>query len=843
VFVDPEVEGTSHVGAVVGDKSNSFSSLIGNIEVRGGEIHGRQVSTYSNVGGVIGYADRTQLINLKTSRVNIQGEGLYIGGIFGQSINSEVLHKLVSRSYVGGPEWSQASKVGGIGGYVTSNVLYANKFGEWASESIVVGEQFVGGLLGAWGNTYHTVATTHRPLENVYAAGSITIRGENADHLGGLFGTSYAAAVLDKAYFAGSLLNDAKDPTCGGGGCNVGWLIGQAQGLAHTSTYVMTESSGGHDSLLVRSSYGDDPDGPSGNAPLAPTQVSPSSIFSVGVLSPLTSGPWVHVSGDKPRLVFEKHPCSADADANGVSPRSALALQNDYWGTAAKPMMICRLDQFSEIGTELTAGKIGVIVGALNLGSASPHVKPSIVSGAYLTGEGGYIHGLRRTESPGSSFSWAPFQNINGALENLIIAGVDLRAPIAVASSSISGLAVLNSGSVKNVKLVTGVLYHDDQDISINGLVGSNMGVMKEVGFEGTLAVGSGAPSGVNVAGLAQSNSGIIQDSEAAGRILLADGGNNIGGVARTNSGSIKRVSVASKLTSMGNTVAVNNLGMVAITNSGTILDVHVTGEADWRAWLSSNVAQIAVTQVGGASVLKRVIVDGFLYDTQNSTSFVNGNLNFVKTVAGTMTSLVVVPAGRLIAEASPTDISSCSAGTPNLVMSTNFTMPSAFNSTGYWDSTSMPAASKIVWAVFDNGDGYVRYAHVLNWTEQTSDAVTLSQDCSALGFSGTTRIRFVQDYEGTLASAIGDVTTSPYVGFYESGSRFSASYLTGPDWNENIAGAPVSNTVVARESSGTDWILDIFAEYLDTGTITTPKPIWEVESGDEKIELFRIKK
>lgn len=847
VFVDSEVEGTSKVGAVVGFKDGGNNGTIGNIEVRGGSVSARKnVNGESFLGGIAGYTTYTDLFNHKTSRVKIEGEGLNIGGIFGFSANASVLRKLVSRSYVGGPEWATIYNVGGIGGYVTSTVLQTGEFAEWASESIVVGRQNVGGLLGDWGST-------NQPLKNVYASGSITIRGQSANHLGGLFGKNFNGATINTAYFAGSLLNDADDPTCGSV-CNVGWFSGYAQTMSRTNDYVMTENAGGHFSLLQRSGFGDDPDAGGAGAIWGPITISTASVHTPPAMSPMMTSPWVHVLGDKPRLEFEKHPCSADADANNISPRSSLASQKAHWGTATKPMMICRPSQFTEITSHLGSGKIGLIVGALNLGSASAHVKPTVVAGAYLTGEAGYIHGLRREEAL-ASFQWAPFGTISGVLTNTYIAGIDLRGLAgATAASSISAVAVTNNGAIENVQLLTGKLTKDDPEVVLSGLVATNNATMRDVNFQGTLK-GDG-----NMAGLVGINAGTIEDSEASGRLILYNGGNTIGGVSIQNTNTIERVSVKSKLSSLTAVPATaTQLGMVTYKNSGRIQDVHVTSEAYWRANFASSqtLGTNEVGQIAGkletGSVLKRVIVEGFLYDILNSVSLTAGNSNIIGNSLGSISSIFAVPAGRLIAEASPSQITSCPAGGMIINMHSSYVMPSAFNSTSYWEP-NMLSNNKLVWAVFDNGNGYFRYAYVTDWDEQINDIVTLSQTCSSLGFTaGTTRVRFVQDFDNGLdgAGANGQLTTPPFVGFTPDNDRFSTANLVDVDsptvpntgWNEDIPNAAVADTVIARDADVTTWILPIFGDYLNTGSTTRPLPIWEVEDGDEKIELFRIKK
>lgn len=842
VLENPEIEGDSYVGGLVGIKSGSLYSLIANSEIRGGEVIAGQTGNVSDLGGFIGRGTRAQLYNLKTSRVKIEGEGNHIGGIFGYISGSLRIQQLVTRSYVGTPEWASAQYIGGIGGYIGSDNLVAGQFSEWASESIVVGSQYVGGLLGEWASTYNTTNAVHRPLEDVYAAGSVTIRGQNANYLGGLFGVNYNNAVLSNAYFAGSLLNDSRTANCGGA-CSVGWFSGFARNMTRTQAYVMSENASGHFSLLPRIGFGDDTDGPSGTPIWTIPEVSTANIFVPGSLTGLTSGDWVHVSGDKPRLVIEKHPCSADADGDGISPRSSLAIQKTKWGTATKPMMICRKSQFAEITSELGSGKIGVIVGALNLASSTVDVRPSVVGGAYLTGEGGYIHGLRRVESV-ASFQWSPFDSITGALKNLLIAGIDLKAvsPIAT-SSSINGLAQTNIGLIENVKLLTGRLVHDDIDARINGLVALNSGTMRDVSFEGTL-FGHG-----DIAGLVRINHGTIEDSEAAGQILLNDGGNNIAGVTFTNSasGKIRRVRVSSKLDSNSYATAANDVGMVTVTNTGVIQDVHVTAEAYWRAHFASNVAQVAVAHNGTSSSIKRVIVEGFLYDMQDVTTFTSGNMNIVQVLgSANFGSIFAVPAGRLIGEASPSDITNCTGTTLNLEPS--FNLLSSFTS-GYWQS-GMLAGSKVVWVGFDNGDGEVRYTHAIDGAYTAYLEIELNQSCSSLGFDSSTRLKIVQDYGTTLANAgaNGELTTAPFIGFTEDPLRFSSTNLadvglsTDTGWRQNITNAPVSNTVIARGVAGEDWILDIMSELFGVASTTTPTPIWEVED-DKKIELFRTKK
>ncbi len=828
IFDKPEVGGQSMVGVLVGHKplATTNYSLIANVEVRGGEVAAGKNGVNSYLGGIIGYGKRANLLSLKTSRLKVEGEGSYIGGIFGLMTGNQINHKLVSRSYVGAPEWSTASYVGGIGGQISSDNLNPGQFGEWASESIVVGSQYVGGLLGDWGSTQLGSPTfAHIALGHVYAAGSITMRGQTANHLGGLFGTNYVGANLNRAYFAGSLLNDAQDPSCGGS-CNIGWISGLAATLGATNVYVAEESSGGHFSILPRSGAGDA--GITISARQPHNAVAPS-IYDVSAMSGLLTAAWVHEQGDLPRLLFEKHPCSKDADVDGITPRMALSAQKVKWGSASKPLMICRKDQFAEIDAHLETGKIGVIVGALNLGSSAELVKPSIQEGAYLTGEGGYIHGLRRVET-GGTLSWAPFDTISGTLKHLLVAGTYLKSEASAnTGSSISGLALVNDGYIEDVKFLTGSIYQNNPNVVVSGLVRTNTGTMKDVSFEGTLKGGG------EISGLVSINSSTIQDSEASGRLLLTIAGNDIAGVAGVNSGTIERVTVSLKF--IGSSFAANYLGMVAVTNSGTIQDVHVTTEADWSGLFGANVSLIVVTQSAGSPILKRVVVEGFLHTLDNSDSYTDGDLNFVKDPLGSMTSMFVVPGGRRITEV---QTSNCSSSILTVMPAQ---LLSSYQNSGFWNGNLLDGSNvgNVVWALVDDQDGKVTYARVVTGSYTSSLALTLDRDCSELGFPGTRRVRLVHDFNDNLAGSIGSLISGEYVGFTPGPAPYSVANLTG-DWDEDIPNAPVDETVIARDTPGQEWILDIMGEFLGVTTTTTPKPIWEAD-GNERIELFKIKK
>lgn len=827
IFQDPEVAGRMKVGTLIGGREGGGArGLVDNIQVKRARVEASNDSGMSYVGGLVGYADEIDITNIQVNG-RVDGEGQYIGGVFGYVDNPFWLRYIFSRTHVKHRKGSgpPVAKIGGVGGYMAGMNLDSGGFKVISHEGSIISEgKEVGGLFGHLG-------ALNGPLNHYYALTAISTIKAQSNKVGGIVGFMEHDGAINTGYFGGQI-NDACTASC-----DRGYLYGYDDDIVDPTV------SGAYyvsDDAPTQAGKGDNIDATAVVVTPRPNDNSGTSLTSNTWTSSVftdTPNPWVHVNGDHPRFIAEKHPCSANA-VNGVSNRDSLTTQNASRGTSLNPIMICRRDQFSSLGS-ITDTNVVVIPTAVNLAGAS-FPGPTIDADVTVDGWGqGMLFGLNR--STATNANWAIFGPIYGKLKNLLIRATNLSITSGATSSDLSTIAQYNYGEISNIDISGVRLSTNDPDVYISGVVYSNQGNIKSTSFDGHLK------GQAYIAGFAYFNSSgkTIQDSRAYGSIDVTAAGSYFSGFVADNSGTLARNEVSSRLNS---TSTLNHVSQFVGINKGSVTDAHITDMANWEFPFGTDIAQLTYANTGSPEngSITRALVEGTFLNTNISSSSIPGSPEDQAPAVVTVNSaphqgVFAVPAGRKIFYTN--NAATCGANTTYNILNTS--LSSAFDwASGYFEP-AMNAAGKVVWLKLES-NGKTGYLNVINGTNNgTTLTLDLENDCNSIGFStGNVNYTLIQDYDSDTANVMGDLTTSPYNGFASAENYIDDSNFNGP-WRSTVSGASVSNYVFADVSSGgpqshKDWILDVFEAMITYNTLP-PAPIWEM--GDDQMELFRTDK
>ncbi|MBY0516976.1 MAG: hypothetical protein K2P81_08715 [Bacteriovoracaceae bacterium] len=818
-FINAEVEGQAKVGALFGSCTATGNQLIENIRITNSRIRARDNAGSSYVGALFGDGTLVDVNKIFISGGSVEGDGSYIGGAFGNLSSSTKLSNVFVNTQVRANNYNSGSThTGGIGAKFVSTSLAGNIDSLSYEGIITTGSTKVGGLFGELGDT-----NAGKNLSNFYSKAAITtLNTTSSNMVGGFVGKNLFNKAMINGYFAGHVLDFCS------AGCDVGALIGDYSGGTPTGSsdiYYLSDNqptdAGWGTSAFATSSF---------------SNADNVGLYLTGTLTTFESGPWVHQAGDTPRLTLEQHPCALTINSAGLAGQIIAGR-----GGASNPLVICKKEQLSTIGA-LGSGKYVSIVGAVNL--TGSFTSPNIPSGVTLSGERGLVFGYTNNLSGTSSGNLAPFATNSGTIKNLDMANIKVSVLAPSSTSSVSGAVYINNGTIDNMSVISGEIKHSASSTAYaSGMVYQNNGTIKNSKM-------SAVVGGINyVAGIAAFNLGHILDSEVEGALFqsTASSSSVFAGIALQNgsSATIKRSVVRSK---MNTSYSLDDSSMVVRQNLGLIQDVEISREANWRInsfGATTGLASVAVTNSG---TINRVLMNGFLLDTQNATSTigVNNSGKPVLTNTGTVTGVSwTIPSGRLIQNMVGNGSNyTCSSGVLSV---TNYPSSPFNNSAAYWDSTTanndLSTNNKYVWVVAES-NGFVSVARALD--SQTSTALKLDvnpSDCSTLATNGM-NVYIIQDYSSSDPTAIADYTTSPYNGYIIPGSILGAG---SPSFGNGVTLFPVGSPwrtsgVVLDETVTAD--MDLIIDYYEailTGQSPASPAIWTIEDGGSKMGLFSI--
>lgn len=797
-FENVEISAAGETGTVVGYKSNANNSVISNISVKGGMVESRMNPADS--GGVLGQGNNVDLIDIIASDLTVIAGGSTAGGIFGILSDSRQLKNIHSRTIVLPRDQSNAAGgLGGIGGSFNSSALLTDGLRSLSHEGIIIGTgQSVGGLFGSLG-------AINQPLTHAYANSAIAAAKTMGDNrVGGLFGTLATGLTFDRIFFMGHII-DKCDTSC-----NRGRFVGYLDGTA-----TVTNSYHGAIDGFINNLLGDNSDFSTN-----PIQLTEAQLLDATHIPAITNAaPFIHRSGDIPRLVSERHICAADP-VNGISARDAIATQATLRGSASNPIVICNKSQLQALSS-LTGTKTAILGGGIHL--RSTYSTAGVSAGTTLDGGQGFLFGMVKTNTPGNNEVRAPIQLNNGIIRNLNLANIVLEMTTPDGINGMSGAVGINSGIMENVQVLGASLVSADGTNSIisSGLAHRNNGTIRRSGFNGNILSRS------SVAGLVNENYGTITDSSSGASVYFNGMSmNNLGGVSLTNySGAvIERVRVESQVYS--NSFGANNTSFGVVHNYGTIRDFEVSGKTNWQfTFNGNNLATIAAYNYAG-SVIQRAVVEGMLFnnDTSSSVTASNTTARPVANVTVQPTGVItLVPGGRVLSNIyhTSTDVTCSEPTTARIEFNTSY-LPATgpFTDSGaYW--ASFNPSTHILWLLIER-QGARRLARVTAVPAYTMGAFAADVDvatCAELDITVGTSVRLVQDYSNILANAQGNVMSSPFNGVVYPQELDSAS-LVGP-WINNYYDPSVPADLTA--------MLSYYSTIFSGGTASSRA--WELDA------------
>jgi hypothetical protein len=779
-LVSPEVEGGYKVGALVGTKSNAILSSISNIHITDMDVEGRGSSDGSgSVGGIIGEGQALKIYKSSTQgKVSSNSGGT--GGVGGFLLDMILLDEIRSNSRVDTTRAMTAPY--GVGGLVGQlHMLSGVKLSHLSHEGHIYTQgQNVGGLFGTLNSDV--------ALTDFYSNTAVYLSGPVNHNFGGIVGDFSSSETPLRGYFSGHVIDECVT------GCNLNYFSTSA--VTPSNFYYVNGS-------LV----------PSGTAQGTGLDNDGSGIYSI--VSPLSTGSWVHNAGGMPRLVWEEHPCALVENVATFGSQTGRGTLNNPF-TICSPMHWNTLVNMEAQGSE-THFKV---LSPLNLVNAA--MGGTIEQNIHLKGQkGAMLFGFRIFDS----YTYPLYLNL-GKITQLDLSNIHINY---TTSTSITGLINQNSGLVKNVNILSGSLNSGG---AVYGVIYTNGPSGKVEGMNVNLNISSGS----DIAGFAYynehqlgtSNKGLISDVSLRGSIGIAGTDKIIIGFVASNEGIIRRVELENRFqTSSEQNSVVKFVG--TNSSSGQIHDIHITPHSSWRFNVgTTDVSSIANGNLGS---IARVVDEGEFLEIDNTSSSVSGDaFKPVKTNSGTLAGIISVPSGRLIYEGQVNTLPGCVSG--NL----SIPLPSAPFDGDYFDNDNdqILDADNVIWVKISGNGRPAKYFEVSDLLVGSNINFEIAIDGLSTGdCDPSNHVQVIQGYNTTPA------LSAPY--FPENDyNSFDSSLFTTGDWASNIVDVldmsdPVNNL------SPFNRMLAIQAHYLGVTVLNSPPalPIWELE--EDRISLFRL--
>ncbi len=556
---------TGSIGGLLGANAGQVSGSDASVTVSGASA-GIGVSS---VGGLVGLnVIGGTIVDSAASGAVGGGKNAYIGGLAG--VNRGTL----ADDYATGAVTSTATfvKVGGLVGWALGGAI-ENSFATGAVTDTGA-DSSVGGLAGElYGGLLNGVYVG--TVANSFATGAVT--AGTASRAGGFVGNIHLGKIAD-SFSTGTV--------AAGAGSYGGGFAGYNDDGTITDSYWDITTSGHSNGV-----GGGDSSGVTGLTTNALAAALPAG-FSASV--------WGDLGGQSTPYLL------ADASVDQpvyLSAALALGMANAS-PSASLAYVVQDVQGLQAINDNLAADY--VLAGDIDAANFafSPIGESSAFTGIF-DGLGHTISNLTIDESSDRYVGLFGQVGASGVVENTDIADANVTA-----SNDddlyIGALAGRNSGTVANDRVtgqVTGSITHYGGVQAIGGLVGFNApGGTIEGSQAGDLVDGSGVK--VSVGGLAGSNWGSIEASDATGEVTGSGIGSSatawIGGLAGSNLGSISLVYAAGKVAGDGTGAKVG--GLIGY-NFGTIDDGYATGAVSGDAF--SSVGGFAGFNQGGATISK----------------------------------------------------------------------------------------------------------------------------------------------------------------------------------------------------------------------------------------------
>ena len=804
---DIEVSGLYQVGGLLGYKDPTMLGRISDIRIDNARIEAKQQSAEAFAGGAIGSVDNASLSHIRVENTHVRAEVSKVGGVFGQVTNAVELRNIFSHAIVAS---RSGSYHGGVAGYMSSTSTGAS-YGVIRHEGAVIsGGDHVGGLFGEV-----SLLAASGVLNDMYATSAIHVfKSGTTQRVGGLFGATNFF-TYNNMFFAGAI-------TIKGTPSNTGRIVGSPpcapSGCTGTNIFYMGptpdfENGSGINNSISVTSY--------------PNELSEALYTNSTILN---SGPWEHTANSLPRFKDENHPCA------DVANLRSLGLQIGR-GDAANPYAVCRKDQLAAVGG-LGANKHVRLMAPINMtGAFTP---PSIPAGVTLDGAGQVLFGYKTGMSATAAGDRAPFSSILGTLKNVQLVNMSVKMTASTGASTVSGLAMTNSGVIDGVEYLSGDISQQDPTLNkVAGLVQTNSGTIRNVGFHADVG-GQGS-----ISGLVTENSGTIEDSVVGGTLFNSGSAspiNNVAGIANLNRATIRRVVVESRLDL---NVSASNLSMGVVRNNpnAVLSDLNIDSQAEWRvAAFGTNTTVFASRNYGA---VERALMRGRLLDTDISSSnttdtylgrtvvndtIVIDNVSYTGIYRGMYTQF---PAGRLIASGSGGTITTnCTDSTVGYLRFTPF--GSAFvAASNYFDNSGaadddLLSNEKYVWVVAEK-DGELTIARATGSYLSTFENLKLNVTCASAPefMDSSANIYVIQSYGNNAIFTPDTISSGNFSGVVSKNFFSAASLPANLGLSDDLS--PWKRNVLI-EANATNTIINYYFQLLAGNQPTRPAP-WMLES------------
>lgn len=808
IFINPEVSGNTYVATLLAQKSSGVTGLIDNIIVEGGRLEARNQTGLNYLGGVVGFGLDLNLNNLNVRHTDITYRASYVGGVFGRLADSAFAKSLHSSAHLRLSYRSNMTSdwIGGVGGYFTSTVITgSDDVHSWSHNgSIEATGQRIGGIVG------EIFALNGGALSDWYATSAIMSYNINSAMLGGLIGRINNNITIGSSYFAGNLIDQCESL------CDRGLIYGNGDaGSTMSGTiYAYTAGNpapaqGGDSGLTLEPAF---------------NQLTGNSLYNLTFPGPYFTTRYVRRPNDLPRLVSEKHPCSAAPQADGFNPRDPLFIQRSVYqrgSSELNPLIICHKEQFEEL-TSQGLGRHSVLMTGINL--SDTFTSPTIPSGHFLHGFKGHLFGFNKDGNIFPADVRSPINVNTGTIEGVKLFNIQSHSIIADPTSYHSAFVKQNDGLITNSHVLSGLLSAGDPDAKVSGFVSINNGIIDDsssaVMFRGQH----------NQAGMVSHNTatGELTNSWVETYIVepAAPFSGNYG-IFDLNQGDISRISISSL---MGNNFAHPNTNIFVIgnQNDGAVSDIHIETSHRWIGTLHVGPFNLLGTNNGS---MTRVMNEGLLLNS--SAGALPANTTFGKPIGiengGSSANAIysTVPSGRQITQVNGNEIA-CNGLGEIQIADTHFAAPydnTFFNEIGFTGATT-----KQIWiSVERNGERFL--AKVMGQTLPAAGqyGFELATPCDADPTyidDPNSNVQFIHSYADTNLSAEGDITTPPYIGI------MAPQLLTELDFN--FAGSPWDGAVLYPEfipslNADAQIIIDSFVDKILFDTPISLPP-WEYE-------------
>lgn len=779
-----EVEGNSHVGAVVGSTTGQISGIT---------VIEADISGNDRVGGVVGtYGSNLNFTKNKVidSEVMVEMSASYAGGLIGySSVNNLTIE---SSSFEGLIKTNSSTEsLGGLLGKqgLTGSLTINDSYSSGVILSSGTGGAYAAGLVASVmsastiviNQSYSKMSIGPSSYKNTFGSA----------RLGGLLANQSTSTTINDSYYYGSIMHPCLDTSSSY--CTVN-TISVASGGTYTRTFGR---------LLYPAWY-----------TTAPSEQATAAIIEGTTYKNelLSSGQYVDVGSKLLRLKSESGLC-VQTNNNATVASQVIAGR----GTVSNPIVLCNKEQWSEINTYNNKHYVlgdNIVLGEL---FASPITN---FSGS-IDGKGKILSGFYVWNSAGHS---ALFSQVAGKISNVkFAAGYIYGGSL---SSDIGVVALVNTGGVIEKSSFDSVnLLAQGDTVSHSGVVAAiNGGIIRHVSVNAhssTQTPYSGLVAGKNI------GAAVIYGVRAEGEVAINNSSRTmyVGGVVGENAAAIREVDTSVEVindVTNGNNNSASRIGAFAGNQMTVIEDVLIRPYARMKIEKAAPRVGHIFGYTGSGSISKRIVAANEL-PLQGNT-YVNVYHTSGENVAGATLQRINTLHNAVFAydpTAYPPTTTTCSgtAGSYSYYLSGSFTIGSYSQGFYFPNYNLNNSISARITGVYDGS----------TTINANSSQFTIPCDAGS-GYQSGWNIHGVSNYGNfALATTMLPEEFKNINFFCPSGAGYSTDQdYTCPSGEYDVAG-DLPNT------RGYNRLINAYATWLSTGEPPTAGtyPKWTMGDGD----------